>query len=119
VITAVALGQFQAMVASTLTTTADVLRPSTVDDTSGGQVRTMATVATDVPCRFSRVQVTPRETETTRGVRLIVYWRFTFAAGTDIRPTDRILTNGRTFEVVSGGEGNPSAACVAICLEIT
>lgn len=117
-ISTASLGKFQAMVAATLSETADVQRPTPVPDGQGGRTRTWVTVLTDAPCRFSRMVISPREVETEIAVRALTYWAFTFAAGTDVRSQDRILVDNRTFEVLSGGEGSPSVMTRVIALEI-
>jgi hypothetical protein len=112
------LAQAQTVVASTLSALATIQRPVMTNDNSGGWLRTMVTVATDVPCRYSRVNVTPREVETEISVKAMTYWSFTFAAGSDVRSIDRILADGRTFEVVSGRSGSPSVSTRVIAQEM-
>lgn len=84
-----------------LTTTVVITRKTQTPDTSGGFTDTWATVNT-VKGYFNRYRLSPLERETGIRIQLISYWEFFLPAGTDVRPTDRLLADGRTFEVVGG-----------------
>lgn len=101
----------------TFNTTADILRRVQVSDGMGGQTDTYGVVAT-LPCTFARGGAMPRERENTYTVQVISTWVFVFAARTDIRTTDRIVCQGRLFEVVSGGYGSYEIATRPVCIEI-
>lgn len=107
----------QAIIARTLTASAQISRVTRVADGSGGQTDTYAVVAT-LPCSYSVSGIRPLERENATQIRSIVVWNFVFAAGTDIQFTDRILVDGRTFEVVSHRTGSIELATRVICMEI-
>lgn len=77
-----------------------ISRPTDADDAFGGQTRTWATVATNVPCRLA--PETRRPVEEVTGGRLAASGDvvITFAAGTDISERDRVAIGAWTFEVV-------------------
>lgn len=102
----------------TLNTTAVIYRLSQVADTTGGSIDTRTAVAT-VRCSFAQSGITPREREGTITVQLITVWNFVFPAGTDIRTTDQIVTQGRTFEVTSAASGSLEISKRVLCTEIT
>lgn len=89
------------VVNTTLHAEAIILRKSSVSDSAGGFNDTYASIGT-FPCSYARHQVSPFEREATVSVQMVALFNFVFEAGTDIRPTDRIVTDNRTFEVVSG-----------------
>lgn len=95
----------QRVVAKTFTATATVMRRTQVADTSGGFSDTYAALATH-SCSFSEEIVSPVERERDVRIQSISYWKFVFAAGTDIRLTDRLVVGARTFEVSGAGEGS-------------
>lgn len=112
------LAGIRTLAESAMTATATVYRKSFVADTTGGFTDTYAAVGT-FPCMYAPHQITPTERETTISVQAISMWRFQFPMGTDIENTDRIVTGGRTFEVVSPGSGSIEVAVRVICQEIT
>ena len=107
----------QTIIARTLTATAQISRLTQTPDTSGGMTDTYTSVMT-LPCSYSMSGIRPLERESATQVRSIVVWNFVFEAGTDIRFTDRILVDGRTFEVVSSRTGSIELATRVICMEI-
>jgi hypothetical protein len=102
-----------------MNTTATIYRRSTVSDTSGGGTDSYAVILTNVPCAYFRSLVTPRENENTITVQTLVFWNFVFPAGTTILATDRIVSDGRTFEVTSSASGSMEVAKRVFCTEIT
>jgi Phage head-tail joining protein len=115
---AVGIARLKAALAHTLTASATIKRKTQVADNTGGFSDTYVTVATHL-CSFSRAQITPIERENAVQVQAISFWNFVFAAGTDIRTTDRIVVSGRTFEVVSSATGSLELATRVVCQEIT
>lgn len=105
------------MAESVMTATATLYRKGQVADDFGGFVDTYSAVGT-YSCSYAPHQITPMERETTRGIETISMWRFQFPNGTDVRSTDRIVVDGRTFEVVSAGSGSIKVAVRVICQEI-
>lgn len=69
----------------------------TIQRNTTGTWTTVATVA----CSFSQAPILPQE-NASQTTRLFIddRWRFLFAAGTDVRFGDRLVTGGRTFEVI-------------------
>lgn len=100
-----------------MTATATILRPTQAQDQVGGWIDTYASVGTSI-CSYAPTQVIPREVEGTVTVRAISMWRFQFPLGTDIRNTDRLVVDGRTFEVVNAGSGSLAASLRVIAMEI-
>ena len=115
---AVGIARLKAALAQTFTVSATILRKSQVADNTGGFTDTYTAVATHM-CSFSRAQISPIERENAVTVLAIVFWTFVFAAGTDIRTTDRITVGSRTFEVVSSASGSLELATRVVCQEIT
>lgn len=102
-----ALARARQVAERTLSATATVLRKTSVRDSSGGSVDKYPEVAT-YPCSFRRSIITPREFERDVRVQSITFWSFIFPSGTDVRTTDRLVVDARTFEVVASGEGSRS-----------
>lgn len=114
-----ALARAQSIVnRATLSTTATIYRRTQVADTTGGFTDTFAVLAT-VACSFAPQGITPQEREGTFTVQTVTVWRFVFPAGTDVGATDRIVSQGRTFEVTSSASGSLEVAKRVICTEIT
>lgn len=114
-----AISRAQAMIVRmTLDTDATIYRKTQVADSTGGFTDTFAAVVT-VKCSFAPSGITPQEREGTFTVQTVTVWRFVFPAGTDVRQTDRIISQGRTFEVTSSASGSLSVAKRVICTEIT
>jgi hypothetical protein len=118
VISETLLNQIRATVEAVMVAEAVVYRRSQVADFLGGFTDSYVVEGT-YQCSFAPHQVTPREAETTRGIETLALWRFQFPYGTHILSTDRIVTDGRTFEVVDAGSGSIKVAERVICQEIT
>ena len=114
------LTKYRALANLGLPDTAAIQRVAAATDSAGGRTRAWATVSgmDAVPCRYTQLQITPREVEGTNQVQTLSYWRFTFAAETDVRSTDRIVAGGRTFEVVQGGGHSYEVARTVTALEV-
>lgn len=98
------LGRVRQVVGKTFDTTADVLRKSSVLDSSGGQTDTYPLFAT-YPCSIQKYPIRTLERESGERVQSIVYWQFVFPFDADVRPTDRLETpDGRAFEVAGSGK---------------
>ena len=113
-----AVDRAKTVIAATLNTTADVYRKGTTPDNMGGATDTYTKVATE-PCSFSRYQITPIERENTVTLIGVSTWLFVFRYGTVIRTSDRLVCNGRTFEVVASATGSLEIATRVLCMEIT
>lgn len=111
------LNELRSVVLVAMTAEAAVYRKTEVPDTTGGFTDTYVSVGTH-QCSYAPHQITPLEQETTRGVAAISMWRFQFPSGTDIRNTDRLVADGRTFEVVSAGSGSIEVATRVLAREI-
>lgn len=79
---------------------ATIARPTTVYDGAGGSTDTFANVALNVPCRLSPVG--GGEDAASSGERLSdeASVTLTFAAGTDVRDSDRVTIGAQVFEVL-------------------
>lgn len=102
---------------ATLNTTATLSRKSSVPDDMGGQTDEYSEVAT-YRCSFERYQITPVERENTVTLISSSFWRFTFPYGTTILTSDRLVCNGRAFEVVASATGSLEVATRVLCQEI-
>jgi hypothetical protein len=119
VISAAELESMQDTVAQTFTSTATVLRKVTVDDTQGGTTDSYPNTGLTYPCSYGRYPVRPVERENQPLLQLVTEWNFIFPLSADIRPTDRLLVDSRTFEVVDANAGSRDIVRRATCLEIT
>jgi hypothetical protein len=108
----------KSVINKTLNTTATVYRKQVVTDDMGGQTDSYVT-AGSYPCSFARYPITPVERETSVTVIAVAFWQFVFPDGTDIRTSDRLICNGRSFEVVSSATGSLSLATRVLAQEIT
>jgi len=104
----------------TFTGSVQLYRKVSVVDNTGGQTDTYEILAA-IPCSYYRTGITPVERENATQVLTVTIWTFVFAAGTDIRPTDRLYVpaEGRTFEVVSFESGSFELARRVTAQEIT
>lgn len=94
-----------------------VVRRVDTPDLSGGFTIVWSTVHT-YRGTFMPSQVRAAERERDVRVQNVTLWKFTFALGADIVVTDRLQVDGRTFEVISAGEGSWSTSHVVNALEI-
>lgn len=101
-ISAAELASIQADVLPSMPDTATIQRgPAT--STAGGWSQTFPTVGT-TKCHLSPIGPSS-EALAADELAAVTKWLLTTPAGTDIRPSDRIVCNGKTFEV-SGGTGS-------------
>jgi hypothetical protein len=107
------------VITRTFNTYATILRKASVSDGEGGTTDTFAETYLNVPCSLTRSSVRPQEREAAALVEGIQLWVITFAYGTDVLRTDRILCDGRQFEVLGAGSGSYELAHRVTCLEIT
>ena len=112
------VGRAQQIIQKTFTVTATISRKTQVADTTGGFTDTYAETAT-YPCSFTRFQIRPTERETTISVESVMLWTFVFPFDADVRNTDRIACQGRSFEVISSASGSLEVAKRVVCMEIS
>jgi hypothetical protein len=112
-----ALVRPRTVIQRTFNTTAVVESRVQVRDSQGGYHETYVAGAT-YPCSFSRYPVRPVEREAQPRVQAITQWQFVFAWDSVITSTDRLVCDGRTFEVIDAGIGSGDLARRVICLEI-
>lgn len=98
-------------------TTAQIMRKTTVADGMGGQVDTYVSTGT-YPCTLNRYMIRPLEREQTPLIYSRSDWEILFEVTTDVQQTDRIVCNGRTFEVLGRGVASFDVAHHVLCLEI-
>lgn len=75
-----------------------ISRYTVASDSGGGQTQTWGTVAT-VACRYAPRLGRPQEGEASDRMQNATDWIFNVPVGTDVETEDRIVVNGRTFEV--------------------
>ena len=90
-------------VEQTFDKTATVQRASIVDDGMGGSTGTFSPVPglVDVPCRLDPSALSPVEQAAAGRLGSEMGWVLTFRKGTDVRAADRVIVDGRAFEVVA------------------
>ena len=99
-LTAAEITAMQSTVSLSLPDSATISRRTLTTTSLGGSTEAWANVAT-VACRVSPLAFSAAERETA-GVEVAVSpWLITLPANTDIRITDRVVSGGRIFEVVS------------------
>jgi hypothetical protein len=116
------IGMMRARSDGLLPSVAAIYRTSSVSDGAGGQVDAWGLVSGQdrLPCRYTRSQE-PSETETPLGIRSVSRWIFAFSttlAPQEIRASDRIVVDGRTFEVEGVGGGSVEVARRVTAVEI-
>lgn len=94
-----------------------VSRPTLTPDGYGGQTKTYATVTTTT-ARISPAN-SAREARLAEQLGAISLWRLTLPHLTDVLHADRIVVNGRTFNVVLVDSHSWGTATVAICMELS
>ena len=70
------------------------------DDGMGGIIETWGTIGT-VDCRLASQEFQPREDDVASQLQDVDLWIVTLPYNTDVQARDRIVTDGRTFEVNS------------------
>lgn len=99
-LTATEITEMQSTVNLSLPDSATISRVTLTTTSLGGSSEVWATVAT-VACRVSPTTVSSVERETASVEMAVSPWTITLPANTDIRVTDRVVSAGRTFEVVA------------------
>lgn len=99
-ITVAELTAMRAAMTCSFEQTCTIRRPSDVVDSTGGTTRTWADAIT-VACRIAGEDAVGRSEEDRHGrVEATTRWTVTLPHNTDVRVADRIVTAGRTLEVV-------------------
>jgi len=111
------LSNIRSLAETIMTAEAVIYRKTSVSDSAGGFTDTYASVGS-APCSYAPYQITPLEREATVSILAVQTWRFQFPVGTEIHNTDRLVTDGRTFEVVSAGSGSIELSVRVICQEV-
>ncbi len=100
-LTAAEISEMQSTVNLSLPAIATISRLTRTTTALGGSSEAWATVAT-VACRVSPLALfSAAERETSNVEMAVSPWLITLPANTDVRITDRVVSGGRTFEVVS------------------
>lgn len=101
-----------------LTRSCQIQRPTATSDGAGGQTTTTATVAT-VPCAYRQRDLSVGERELAGRLGVGTLLTLTVPWGTDLRNVDRVLVDGRTFEVqASPLRGSLQLAVQAVVAEV-
>lgn len=103
--------------ALTRTNTATIMRKSHVSDGFGGQTDTYASVGT-FACSLVKYPVRPLEREGSQQIQSYTDWRFNFDRDVEVLQTDRIVCQGRTFEVLGRGVGTFEMSNRVITVEV-
>lgn len=104
---------------SALPDTCTIRRPTSASDSMGGQTITWADHATGVPVRVSPVALVAGEQLVGDRLSGRKVWLLTFGHDQDVALTDRIVFDGRTFEVVAiDGERSWQLSLRVHCVEV-
>lgn len=91
-----------------------IVRRAYASDGAGGQTETITTVT----ARCRAAPASAHDVQRAGALSEKPTWRITFAAGTDLRDTDRIDVGARNFEIVTLlAGGSWETARVALCAE--
>jgi len=96
---------------------ATIMRSTPTVDSQGSPIDSYLDVGT-YPCSFGRNPTRPLERENQPRIQAIAYWVFVFARAVDVRATDRIVADDRTFEVVNAEVGSADTVRRVMCMEI-
>lgn len=99
------------------TASATIMRLGPVIDSQGAQYDDYDEAGT-YPCTFARYPSRPLERENQPRIQAVAYWVFVFQRAVDVRATDRIVVDGRTFEVVNPELGSADTVRRVVCMEI-
>ena len=97
--------------------TAQVQRRTLTSDGAGGFTESWSTVAT-VACRVASSGQSPQERVIAERLATASVRTVTLPALTDVRPTDRVVVGGRTFEVVDTPAPSYELARRVICTDV-
>jgi hypothetical protein len=117
------LAQVRAVSDAALPSSCAIRRNTPTDNGQGGASASWNTVEgyESVPCRYAPNTKVPLETVTPIGVRAISVWDVTFSATLPvdaIRASDRLVIDGRTFQVTGGGGASYEASRRVLAVEI-
>lgn len=99
VLSSARLGRMREVAERTMVDSCAIRRQVEASDGQGGTTATWSTVAT-VACRVAPVGRTPAERTVAEQVQADTLWTVTLPAETDVRPSDRIVSDERTYHVV-------------------
>lgn len=111
------LAAMQEMQETALPDTCTISRATLTTDNAGGATLSWADVATDVPCRAGPPS-SRWERIAAEKVQAVNVQIFTLPHDTDVRPADRIVWSGETFEVQPGEVGSWPTALRVMCTEV-
>jgi hypothetical protein len=100
--TADELARMRATAQSSMFDSCAVTRLTQASDGAGGQTETWATVAT-VACRVTPQVIRGRDLDIAERIAMSQQFIITVPAGTNVLVSDRIVSGGVTYEVVSAG----------------
>jgi len=107
----------QATQALTLATACSIGRRTFTPDGMGGETETVGYTAT--VCRCTASNNAPDYAIYAERANETMLWRITFAAGTNVLETDKIVIGARTYEVLGVlAPGTVETARVTVCMEI-
>ena len=108
--------------ATAMNTTCTIQRVSQVADGAGGSTDTWSTLASNVACRIMKATIAAQTSEQVAAdiLRGKALYYVTIPAGQDVTNKDRIVSGGRTFEVVQVAPGvSAETARHFVCAEIS
>lgn len=104
----------------------DQVRPSTATikrrvyakSATGGDTETLQTIARDVPVRIRLALRRAQQKDIADRPSDRSQWTLAFPAGTDVAAFDRVLADGRTFDVASVHDESLGPELSALCVEV-
>ncbi len=112
-LTPIEIEELRAQQAAALPDLCTITRPTRVFDDTGGYTDSLATVASDVPCRVSREK--PREVQQGDKTVILADWIVTLPYGTDVKSGDTIQVGAQTLHVVGSLSGSWRTCERALC----
>jgi len=117
VIPAAELSALRTVIERSYVSDVTILRRTETRDAQGGTRVTFVSAGT-YKCIYAKSPIRPQEREETPFVQGRSAWTFLFKTSVVVLPTDRLLADGRTFEVVDGSIGSEDLGRRVIASEI-
>ena len=116
-LTSIEIDAMRTMLNASLPDTAQVQRKTLTSDGAGGFTEAWTTVAT-VACRVAPSGQSPQERAIAERLASTSIWTLTVPALTDVRPADRLVVGGRTFEVAAVLARSDEISRRVVCVEV-
>ncbi|HEY3281395.1 MAG TPA: hypothetical protein VGN26_03910 [Armatimonadota bacterium] len=108
---------FAAEIAATLDATCVIQRRTLVSDGAGGSAETWVQVGGTIPCRLFTARQQAVSEERGGALTSLLSWQGAVPLGTSVGPQDRLVSGGRTYEVLQTNVGENGAPCITLYLQ--